>query len=96
MLLPVLVTLTDNETRARYVTDLSHRTLCAAFSLDPFRTTIDLPAVHRPGHVYEGVIFFSGNPIGRIAVMSPDEQFRDLDPVADFWATQTTPRSRGH
>ena len=93
-MIPVRVTMTDNETRQRSVTDLSHHTLCEAFSLDPFRTKIDLPAVHRPGHVFEGVILFSGEPIGRIAVMSPDEQFRDLDPVKDFWATQTMPRRR--
>ena len=91
-MIPVLVTMLDNETRMRAVPDLSHNILCRVFSLDPFRTKIDLPQIHRPGHVYEGVIFFSGEPIGRIAVMRPDDVFRDLDPVADFWATQIRPR----
>ena len=67
----------------------AHTALCRTFELDPVRTRIDAPQ-HRTGHrVWEAVVLFSGEPIGRLFECRESDRYRDLDPMKDGWERQT-------
>lgn len=79
----------------RFATD--HATLCRVFSLDPIRTTFDLPSTARdaanvaPGRIINGVVFFSTDkgpePIGVLTYVRGGEVIPDIDPtnLRDFF-----------
>ena len=83
----VRVSMADGTTMYRHVDTLEHTDLCKAFALDPVRTTIELPKVATAGRSFDGVIYFGGQPAGRLWVARDGERFRDIDPTAigDFW-----------
>ena len=88
--LPIRIHLPSGETKYRVAPSLEHGDLCRVCEMDPIRTRFDLPrnpAPINPGRRVEGVIFFNGEPVGRIFVAREGETFRDLDPTSpgDFW-----------
>ena len=91
--------LTGDDTKYRTVDDKyldtclsdAHNALCRAFELDPVRTRIDAPSRRTACRTWEAVVFFGGEPIGRLFECRESDRYRDLDPTdpRDAWARQT-------
>jgi hypothetical protein len=67
----------------------AHGILCKAFELDPVRSRIDAPQHRTPTRTWEAVVFFQGEPIGRLFECRESDRYRDLDPERDAWERQT-------
>jgi hypothetical protein len=84
-LIPIRVWTKDGITKHQFVNKVDHATLCMAFGLSPM-VTFDIPqsmigytGTWDSQRVIDGFILLSGEPIGRIWIARPGDQFRDLD-----------------